>query len=103
MSERLRSLPVAHGALIFLAGMAVGFFFAFQILDRAEIWPLPGSLDIQILGGLPRLAESPSRGNPEGPAADRRRRSLHRDVTRLSWDAGAPSRVAFAEDETATA
>ena len=50
MNERLRSLLVAHGALIFLAGMVAGFPFAFQILGHIELWPIPGSLDIQMPG-----------------------------------------------------
>ena len=50
MSGRLQSLLVAHGALIFLAGMVAGFPFAFHILGRVELWPIPGSLDIQIPG-----------------------------------------------------
>jgi hypothetical protein len=50
MSERLQALLVAHGALLFLAGMIAGFPFVFQILGRVELWPIPGSLDIQIPG-----------------------------------------------------
>ncbi len=50
MSERLRSLLVAHGGLLFLAGLVAGFPFAFHILGRVELWPIPGSLDIQIPG-----------------------------------------------------
>jgi hypothetical protein len=50
MGERLRALLVAHGALVFLAGLVAGFPFAFHILGRVELWPIPGSLDIQIPG-----------------------------------------------------
>lgn len=50
MTDRLQSLLVAHGALIFLVGMIVGFPFAFHILGRIELWPIPGSIDIQIPG-----------------------------------------------------
>ncbi len=50
MSERLQSWMVAHGALVFLAGMAAGFPFAFLLLERVELWPIPGSLDIQMPG-----------------------------------------------------
>jgi hypothetical protein len=42
MSERLRSLMVAHGALVFLLGMAAGFPFAFVILGKVVLWPFPG-------------------------------------------------------------
>ncbi len=50
MSERLQSLMIAHGALLFLAGMVAGFPFVFHILGQVELWPIPGSLDIQIPG-----------------------------------------------------
>ena len=50
MTDRLQSLLVAHGALIFLVGLIAGFPFAFQILGRIELWPIPGFLDIQIPG-----------------------------------------------------
>lgn len=50
MSDRLRSLLLAHGALLFLAGMLAGFPFAFHVLGRVELWPIPGSLDIQMPG-----------------------------------------------------
>ena len=40
MSERLQSLMVAHGALLFLVGMAAGFPFAFEILGRIDLWPI---------------------------------------------------------------
>ena len=44
MSERLRSLMVANGALVFLLGMAAGFPFAFVILGRVVLWPFPGAV-----------------------------------------------------------
>ena len=50
MSERLQSLMVAHGALVFLLGMRGGFPFAFEILGRIELWPIPGSLEIEMPG-----------------------------------------------------
>jgi len=45
MSDRLRSLMVGHGALVFLVGMAAGFPFAFVILGKVVLWPFPGALD----------------------------------------------------------
>jgi hypothetical protein len=50
MPQRLRALLLAHGALVFLAGMVAGFPFAFHILGRVELWPIPGSLDVQMPG-----------------------------------------------------
>ena len=35
---------VAHGALVFLLGLAAGFPFVFEILGRVELWPIPGSI-----------------------------------------------------------
>jgi hypothetical protein len=46
VTDRLRSLLVAHGALLFLAGMAAGFPFAFEILGRIELWPLRIDFDM---------------------------------------------------------
>jgi hypothetical protein len=43
---------VAHGALVFLLGMAAGFPFAFEILGRVELWPLPGSAEIDMPGDI---------------------------------------------------
>ena len=41
MNPRLGSRLVFHGALVFLVGLAAGFPFAFEILQRFELWPLP--------------------------------------------------------------
>lgn len=50
MTDRQQSLLVAHGGIVFLLGMAAGFPLAFEILGRVELWPLPGSLDLQMPG-----------------------------------------------------
>lgn len=50
MSERQQSILVAHGGLVFLLGMAAGFPFAFEILGRVELWPIPGSLEVEMPG-----------------------------------------------------
>ncbi len=52
MSERQQSILVAHGALIFLLGMAAGFPFAFEILGRVELWPIPGSVQVDMPGDI---------------------------------------------------
>ena len=44
MTERLRALLVANGALVFLLGMAAGFPFAFVILGKVVLWPFPGAI-----------------------------------------------------------
>ena len=46
MTERHQSLLVAHGALLFLAGLAAGFPFAFEILGAIELWPIKIEMDI---------------------------------------------------------
>ena len=44
MRRRLDSLLIAHGALVFLVGMAAGFPFTFVILGKIVLWPFPGSV-----------------------------------------------------------
>jgi hypothetical protein len=41
MNERLEGTMIAHGALVFLVGMAAGFPFAFVLLQQVALWPLP--------------------------------------------------------------
>src|SRR5262245_44212777 len=41
MSDRLQSTMIAHGALVFLVGLVAGFPFAFVILQKVALWPLP--------------------------------------------------------------
>ena len=41
MSERLQSTMIAHGALVFLIGMVAGFPYAFVLLQKVALWPLP--------------------------------------------------------------
>jgi hypothetical protein len=50
MTEKQQARLVAHGALVFLFGMAAGFPFAFVILERIELWPIPGSLPVDMPG-----------------------------------------------------
>jgi len=52
MTERQQATLVAHGALVFLFGMAAGFPFAFEILQRVETWPIPGSIAVDIPGDV---------------------------------------------------
>ena len=50
MTDRDRRTLVAHGAIVFLLGMAAGFPFAFEILGRIELWPVPGSVEVDMPG-----------------------------------------------------
>jgi len=52
MTERQQARLVAHGALVFLLGMAAGFPFGFLLLGRLELWPIPGSLPIEMPGDV---------------------------------------------------
>lgn len=50
MTERMRALLVAHGAALFLLGLASGIPFAIELLQRFELWPLPVSIPMDIPG-----------------------------------------------------
>jgi len=52
MTEKDQRTLVAHGALVFLLGMAAGFPFAFEILGRFELWPLPWTVEFDMPGDL---------------------------------------------------
>ena len=50
MSERLQRLLIAHGGMVFLAGLVVGFPFAFFLAGEISLWPIPGKIVIQLPG-----------------------------------------------------
>ena len=52
MPRRLRRLLVAHGALVYLVGLAAGFPFAFFELGKITLWPLPGTVTVAIPGDV---------------------------------------------------
>jgi hypothetical protein len=52
MDPRLQSRLIAHGALVFLAGMLAGFPFAFLLIEKIALWPIPGSLDVTMPGDV---------------------------------------------------
>lgn len=41
MTPRTSSYLVVNGAIMILIGLAAGFPFAFEVLQRFELWPLP--------------------------------------------------------------
>jgi hypothetical protein len=45
MSDRQALVLIANGALVFLAGMLAGFPFAFMLIGKIALWPIPGSID----------------------------------------------------------
>jgi hypothetical protein len=52
MPARLQSLLIANGALVFLLGMLAGFPFAFVLLGKVVLWPIPGSADWAMPGDV---------------------------------------------------
>jgi hypothetical protein len=52
MRERLQASMIAHGALVFIVGLLAGFPFAFVILGKIVLWPIPGALEWQMPGDL---------------------------------------------------
>jgi len=48
MTKRHESLLIAHGAIIFFLGLMSGFLFIFNLIGEISIWPIPGSIKIQI-------------------------------------------------------
>ena len=52
MTRRQEGILVSHGALVFLLGMAAGFPFAFEILQRIDVWPVPGSVAVDMPGDV---------------------------------------------------
>lgn len=52
MTRRHEAILVAHGALVFLLGMVAGFPYAFEILQRVDVWPIPGSVAVDVPGDV---------------------------------------------------
>ena len=43
-------LLLGHGAIVLLAGFAVGFGFVFFLIGEIKLWPFPGSIEYQLPG-----------------------------------------------------
>ncbi len=52
MNDRLHSLMIAHGAAVFIVGLLAGFPFAFLLLGKITLWPIPGSIDVTMPGDM---------------------------------------------------
>jgi len=52
MNDRLHALMVAHGAVVFIVGLLAGFPFAFLLLGKITLWPIPGSIDVMMPGDV---------------------------------------------------
>jgi hypothetical protein len=47
---RLQALMIAHGGMVLLLGMLCGLPFAFHLLGRVELWPIPWAVDLTLPG-----------------------------------------------------
>ncbi|TMA82397.1 MAG: hypothetical protein E6J72_02865 [Deltaproteobacteria bacterium] len=52
MRERLQASMIVHGAVVFVIGLLAGFPFAFVILGKIALWPLPGTADVHLPGDV---------------------------------------------------
>ena len=50
MGDDPRARLIAHGALVFLVGLLAGFPFAFFILGKIVLWPVPGEMAVAMPG-----------------------------------------------------
>lgn len=50
MTQRHQALMIGNGALVLFLGLMTGFMFAFNLVGEITLWPIPGSLDVQIPG-----------------------------------------------------
>jgi hypothetical protein len=50
MSERERQILIVNGAALLLGSIAVGWVFFFFLLKAAVLWPIPGSIPLDIPG-----------------------------------------------------
>lgn len=48
MTKRHEGLLIANGAIIFFLGLMGGFLFIFSLLGEITIWPIPGSIKVQM-------------------------------------------------------
>jgi hypothetical protein len=49
-TTRHQALMIGNGALILLLGLLCGFVLLFNLLGELALWPIPGSLKIQVPG-----------------------------------------------------
>ena len=52
MTDHLQSRMIGHGALVFMLGLLAGFPFAFVIVGKVALWPIPGAIDWQPAGDV---------------------------------------------------
>ncbi|MGH7894793.1 MAG: styrene-oxide isomerase StyC [Candidatus Binatia bacterium] len=52
MTDRHRALMIGHGTLVVFLGLAMGYLFLFNLIGEITLWPIPGSLRVQIPGDV---------------------------------------------------
>jgi hypothetical protein len=52
MDRKLQSLMIAHGALVFLVGLLAGFPWAFLVIGKVVLWPIPGAIEWTVPGDV---------------------------------------------------
>ena len=50
--DRWQRRLIANGALVFLLGLGAGFPFAFIILGKVALWPIPGEMQVTMPGDV---------------------------------------------------
>ena len=48
MTKRHEALMIGNGAVIFFIGLMSGYLFLFHLIGELSIWPIPGSIKIQL-------------------------------------------------------
>lgn len=48
----LQRLLIGHGALLIFFGGVIGFGFLFFLLGEIKLWPIPGTLEVQLPGTI---------------------------------------------------
>lgn len=48
--RRQRALMIGHGALMIFAGLLAGFAFLFDLIGEMTLWPIPGSITVDLPG-----------------------------------------------------
>ena len=48
MPERLQARLFLNGLWLFVAALVVGWLWFFSLLGRVVLWPIPGSIDVQL-------------------------------------------------------
>ncbi len=54
MTQRYQSLMIGHGALVLFLGLVTGYLFAFNLVGEITLWPIPGTIDLQLPGDAAR-------------------------------------------------